>query len=364
MRGYFKTIAALEDAYYGPEAGGYLRKDEQVTTSITGVRNIIFGSKLWQNIVTTSNTFGILPKIPWEQSGFRAITVAGATGSLGVSEGGALPATTKPSLIEVSITPKDLALSVDISLLQRNLEGKDDTALFADVLTEQAAEFNNRLNRGLNNNVTNLASTNIESIDRAISSYQEVTDCGDITAGDADLYGVDRDAAASWIDAYVVENNNTDRDLQLTYLDTVFQNVRPYWQNYGGSENKVITTGYDTLARLQQLMTSKQIFQGYEKVKGSVNGISTVEGTATGFNAALYQNVPIVPDQNVVQDTISRINLIDLDYMAIGVLQPIVQTESKDHIALNKLADEVLFHAQMELVTRKFGCHGKVRDSK
>lgn len=364
MRGWFKTIRDLEDAYYGPEAGGYLRKDEQITTSITGVRNIIFGSKLWQQIVTTANTVGILPKKPWEQSGYRAITVAGSTGSLGVAEGGALPATTKPSFLEVSITPKDLACSVDIATLQRNLEGKDDTVLFADTLAYTADEFNNRLNRALNTNVTNLASTNMESIDRVISSYEEVTDCGDITASDSDIYGIDRDAAASWADAEVYENNNTDQDLQLTFIDTIFQNVRPYWRNYGGSENKVITTGYDTLARIQQLMTSKQIFQGYEKVRGTVNGISSVEGTATGFNAALYQNVPIVPDQNVVQDTVSRINLIDLDFCHIGVLQPIVQTESRDHIALNKLADEVLFHMEAELVATRFKCHGKVRDLK
>lgn len=363
MRGWFKTMKDLEDAYYGLGSEGYLRKDEQITTSITGYRNIIFGSKLWQNIVTTANTFGLLPKKPWDQSGYRAISVAGSTGSLGVAEGGALPATTKPSLVEVSITPKDLACTVDISVLQRNLEGKDDTALFADILTETAAEFNNRLNRGLNTDNGTLAGTNIESVDRMISSYQEVTDCG-TDAGDSDFHGLDRDAAASWADAYVHENNNTDRDLQLTHMDTVFQTVRPYWTNYGGSENKVITTGYDTLARIQQLMTSKQIFVGYEKVRGTVNGISTVEGTATGFNAALYQNVPMVPDQNVAQDTLSRINLIDLDFCHIGVLQPMVQSESKDHIALNKLADEVLFHMQGELVSRKFGCHGKVRDLK
>lgn len=361
MTGDFRTIRDLELAFYGLGSDEYLRKDEQITSGTANYRNVLFGRKLWQGIVTSANTLGVLRQEPWRQSGFRAISVAGSTGSAGVSEGGSLPATTKPSLVQVTVPAKDLAVTLDISLRQSLLEGKDDTAFFADILEYTGNEFKNRINRGLNANVTNLPTTNIESVDRAISSYAEVTNCGDITAGDADFQGQDRDAGATWMDAYVSHNSDTNRDLQTSHIDTVLQNIQPFWDDYGSFDGHAITTGYDTLARLQQLQRS-QLRYDVQKVRYTVNGVKTVEGTDTGFTVASYNHMPIVPDGNVVQDTLSRINLIDTKYLFMGVLQPILYRESNDIILLSKLATKGAFYMLGELIGTKFGCHGKVRD--
>lgn len=86
--------------------------------------------------------------------------------------------------------------------------------------------------------VDTLAGNSFESLDRVVSSKSEEDNTG-ITAGDADIYGLDRsDSTVSWADAQVLHNNNTDRDLTLQLVDSLFQNV---WT--AGGSPKVLLTG-------------------------------------------------------------------------------------------------------------------------
>ena len=77
------TIEDLERETYGGLLGDELRKDAPVLTSTTDMYNVVFGAKLWSGIVNKANMFGVLPKKPWDKSGYRIVTTAAITASNG-----------------------------------------------------------------------------------------------------------------------------------------------------------------------------------------------------------------------------------------------------------------------------------------
>lgn len=123
-RGWIKTIEDLERATWGLSRKELLQKDAPVLTSTTAARQILYGAQLWAQIILSSTTFGALPKRPWQKSGYRAVTAAGSTGSAGMTEGGAIPATLKPTMALIGVTPKELSASFDMSAMQIKLQGR------------------------------------------------------------------------------------------------------------------------------------------------------------------------------------------------------------------------------------------------
>lgn len=220
------------------------------------------------------------------------------------------------------------------------------------------------INAMLLTDVDTLAGDNVESIDRVCSSLSEEANAG-ITAGDADIFGIDRsNATNSWADAYVNHNNNVDRTFTIDLLDTALTNLR---QN--GAIPDVIITGYDTIERIQQSLQAQQRFLDRDKmIVPTYNGVKGVAGTEAGFNVASYQNIPIIPSKDVVQDTISRIYILDSRYIAFKVAYPTMYFENgmskKDPFGINYLGDEGLFRTMGELVCMRFNVQGKIRDMK
>ena len=131
------------------------------------------------------------------------------------------------------------------------------------------------------------AGNNFESLDRVTSSFSEIGVTGNVAvdANDADIYGQDRDAGASFADGVTLHNSNVDRDVSVSLLDSGFENV---WQN--GGQPKVILTRYNTLMRIQQALQALQRFGTLEtkRVTPSVEGIKGVEGFDAGFVVATY----------------------------------------------------------------------------
>jgi len=358
---YFNTIADMEKFYYGDAYD--LFKDAEIDVAETGVRNILFGRKLWEQVVVAANTFGVLAKKPFDKGGYRAITAAAATTTAGVAENAAIPATLKPTFAEISLSLKELASSFEMSAKESAVEGKDDTVYWADIVEYMGKEYQNRLNRDLLADVEDGAAGNaLESIDRVCSSAAEEAAVAGLADGEADIYSLDR-TSASWTDAYVSHNSATARYLSLSQIDTVLANVRPYWDDPSSVTNKVFITGHDTLVRWSQLMAAQQMYQ-IQKVQFTVNGIKTVGTNETGLEVASYKGIPIIADNNVTQDTLSRIYLIDLDHVFISVAKPIQYMESEDYQALNKFTKEGVFYMVGELVANKFKGCGKVRDLK
>ena len=130
-----KTIDELEALYYGYNRNLLRKADAPVTTSTTGVFNAIFGAYAWAQLNLEANAFGILPKYPWDKSGFRVITAKptlntnqGNTTLGGTSEGGTIAETVKPTLQEIDIRPKTAQLPFSASEVMEWLatHSKDD----------------------------------------------------------------------------------------------------------------------------------------------------------------------------------------------------------------------------------------------
>jgi len=217
------------------------------------------------------------------------------------------------------------------------------------------------INKMLLGDVTTVAGNNVESIDRVCSSLAEDAVVG---AGDSDIYSIDRsDTANSWADAYVNHNSDVDRTFTIDMLDTALTELR-----VKGANPKIIVTGYDTIERIQQALQAQQRFMGRELVVPTYGGVKGIPGAEAGFNVATYQGIPIIPSKDVVQDTISRIYILDTDYLAFKVALPTMYFESgmskKDPFGINYLGDEGLFRTMGELICTRFNTQGKIRDLK
>ena len=81
-RDYIRTVTDLERYYYGAgNAMGYsysgselLKADAPLMSSTAGTYQAIYGRKVWSQLNQEFNAFSILPKRPWERSGWRVIT--------------------------------------------------------------------------------------------------------------------------------------------------------------------------------------------------------------------------------------------------------------------------------------------------
>ena len=98
-----RTIDELEALYYGQNRNLIRKADAPVVTSTAGVFNAVFGAYAWAQLNLEANAFGILPKTPWDKSGWRAITAkptlnsnSGNTALGGTAEGGNIAETAKP----------------------------------------------------------------------------------------------------------------------------------------------------------------------------------------------------------------------------------------------------------------------------
>ncbi len=351
-----ELIAKTKDEIIEIEA---LTKAAPFITTTTGALNYVYGAQLWSSVCTEANAFGVLPKKPYDKGGYRAITAAGATTTAGTSESGAVPASLKPTLAAIDVGLKTLSATTEISEVLSLQEGKDDVATWGELLAYAKDEFLNRVNRGLLTDADTLASTNIESIDRMVGSYSEAAGSG-YTTSDHDPYGIDRDAEATWTDSYVSHGSTTDRTFALSYLDTVLDGVAPYWKN---RKNKVILTGYDTARRIQQLENPKATYTPDMSVQFTVNGVQTKKGIEAGIPVASYDGIPIITSNNVPKDTISRIYVLDLDYMWIGVGRPVTYVESSDPLVVG-FQKRGVYSMVAELVCVNFAAQGKVRDLK
>lgn len=368
MTGIRDTIP-LSELMYGFYGSGMLdgmfaKADAPVLTSTTGVHNAIFGPKVMIQANLNANGLGAIPKTGWAKSGFRALTAASATsGGAGVGEGGAVPDTRKGTYAEVTVTAKQLSHAFDESDIMISKAGKDDVLLWADIAEIEGQTFLNMINYDLFGDNDTVAGNNIESLDRICGSYAEIAGCHQ-TANDLDIYGIDRDAKATWADAYVNDGDGTDRSLTFSLLDDVFAHVRPYWDNnyYDG---KMILTKFDTLERLQQLGASQQRFDMIRAVEFTMgDGVKTVKGVDTGFDTSCYKGIPIVPDNYCTADALGRIFVIDGNNLSMCWLQPVQYVESDNPLILGNHTKQGVYHAQGEVVCTRFKAQGKVRDLK
>jgi len=387
-RNYVRTITDMERYYYGAgNAMGYsysgselLKADSPMLSTTGGTYQAIYGRKVWSQLNQEFNAFSILPKKPWDRSGWRVITNRpnnGAIAGSGVAENATLPETIKPVFQHVAAKPKTIAHTFDMSETAIFLADKDDgMGDIRSVMKEEMGKHHAEvINKMMCDDVTNLAGNNFESLDRVTSGFQNSANAttgisaasGHVDLdGDLDMYSISR-ASNSWSNAEMSVNSSSgstvDRTLSLDLLDEMFQKM---WIR--GGNPKVMLTGYDTLMRIQQLLQSQQRFMEEKRVTPTYNGVKGVPGIEAGFIVATYNGVPIIPTKNMAPDTLSRIYYLDTDYLHFSTAIPTQYFESGietgDPFAINRLGQEGLYRTMGELWTTFFGAQGSVRDLK
>jgi len=385
-RDYIRNITDMERYFYGAgNAMGYsysgselLKADAPMLSTTAGTYQAIYGRKVWSQLNQEFNAFSILPKRPWERSGWRVIndrpsfSVGG-----GVAENATLPDTTKPVFQHIAAKPKTVVHTFDMSETAMFLADKDDgLGDIRSVLKEEMGKHHaEHINKMLTADCATVAGNDFESLDRITGNDGGATGgltsmetggaaadhCG---ATDLDIYSISRNAN-SWSNAEVNCGSDQDaanrRTLSLDHLDTLFQQI---WVR--GGNPKVILTGYDTLMRLQQLLQSQQRFMEEKRVTPTYNGVKGVPGIEAGFIVATYNGVPIIPSKDVVKDGISRMYFLDTDYTYFSTAIPTQYFESGietgDPFAINRLGQEGMYRSMGELWTTFFGGHGSIRD--
>ena len=373
-RNYMRTVNDMERYYYGAGSSmGYsytgselLKADAPLLSTTAGTYQAIYGRKVWSQLNQEFNAFSVLPKKPWDRSGWRVVTAKPSfTVGGGIAENGTLPDTTKPTFQHVAAKPKTVAHSFDMSETAIFLNDKDDgLGDIRSVLKEEMGKHHaEHINKMLTTDVETLAGNDIESLDRVTTGNNAMTSGTHYGTNDEDIYSITR-ATNTW--AFAEDNadsGSTNRTLSLDHLDDLFQKI---WVR--GGNPKVMLTGYDTLMRIQQLLQSQQRFMEEKRVVPSYNGVKGVPGVEAGFIVATYNGVPLIPSKDVVTDTsgISRIYYFDTDYLWFQTAIPTQYFESGietgDPFAINRLGQEGLYRTMGEVWTTFFGAQGSIRD--
>jgi len=377
-RDYVRTITDMERYYYGAgNAMGYsysgselLKADSPMLSTTAGTYQAIYGRKVWSQLNQEFNAFSILPKRPWDRSGWRVITDKPNSGVIhgGVAENATLPETVRPTFQHIAAKPKTIAHTFDMSETAIFLADRDDglgdiRAVLKEEMGKHHAEMVNKM---LLDDVDDKANNNFESLDRITAAHATMgqdTNWVDVAA-DLDIYSISR-SANSWSDAETnVGSGGTDRTLSLDQLDTLFQQI---WER--GGNPKVMLTGYDTLMRLQQLLQSQQRFMEEKRVTPTYNGVKGVPGMEAGFIVATYNGVPIIPTKDMPDDgNLSKIYYLDTDYLYFSTAIPTQYFESGietgDPFAINRLGQEGLYRTMGEVWTTFFGAQGSIRNLK
>jgi len=374
-RNYIRTITDMERYYYGAgNAMGYsysgselLKADAPMLSTTAGTYQAIYGRKVWSQLNQEFNAFSILPKKPWDRSGWRVVTAKPNSGSLhgGVAENATLPETVKPVFQHVAAKPKTIAHTFDMSETAIFLADKDDgLGDIRQVLKEEMGKHHAEMvNKMLLTDVGTVAANNFESLDRITAGNTSMTYGGGgsdhAAAGEEDIYSIDR-SANTW--SYGEDNAAAaNRTLSLDQLDDLFQKI---WVR--GGNPKVILTKYDTLMRLQQLLQSQQRFMEEKRVTPTYNGVKGVPGMEAGFIVATYNGVPIIPTKDMPADGIGRLYYLDTDYIHFSTAIPTQYFESGietgDPFAINRLGQEGLYRTMGEVWTTFFGAQGSIRD--
>ena len=374
----FKTIHEVIDYYYGEGFNAVAKGNDPVLTGTTGVHNTVFGATAFSQLNNEANAFALMPKIPWDHSGWRVITAdAGSTADGGVDENGTLPDTVKPTFAEIEATPKQVVHSFDVSYIHEGRVQKgDDSIGDMEFLRSYFATLHaKRINEQILVDGDTLAGNNFESIDRVTASAALASALGWTTA-DEDIYGIDR-SDNSWADATVEHNSGTDRFI----TDELLRSTLSTLSNVGARTN-IILTGNDTKWRIFGLYENQVRYPGVltqgVSVQVGINGAQTEEGLGVGMRVATIYGIPLFASHAVKQDTISRIYLLDttrneetdVPRLFIALLYPTLYFESgmsasrPDPFSINRLGTQGMYYTAGEVICTFLKAQGSIRDLK
>lgn len=388
------TLEEYVDAYYGGTLGlskryGIQKADDPLTTADAAYFNTMYGAKVFNSLNNESDVFKLLPKQPWNSSGWRVLSKRTASASnAGVTEGGAFPDTDVPDLVELSASLKEVVSAWDLSTAASTLSRADDglgdvEGFLRDNAATDHAYF---IDQMLMKQADTLAGDNFESLDRIIGDTVEDGLDGtgsNIADGDLDIYGQDRSTTGSgdeWRDANVSTGTvssdlATARVLSLDLLDSIIGDAL---ENGAVYENLIFLTGYDTLEEWKQLIMSgtdnaSWRFMMEAQSPKNQSGVKSEPGMNLDSRVGYYDSIPIFATQHApkaaltngttgVGTGISNIYLMDLAGLHFKLAVPTTYVANEDLGVTQKLAREYAFITGGEVICTNFPTQGKVRD--
>jgi hypothetical protein len=341
------------------------------------------GVKLWYQMSTEDNPWGIIPKTEWganedRMDGWRVVTaLVTAPKNTFVTEAGNLPDEKKSTRAAIYTVPRD-AVFVFGSSMRNQRAGVRNQSISWDKDIEEAG-INHKY--GLAQHMALPLGTfeanypdSFFPFDKVISSRTERSSCTNdyrgnaIAAADVDIYGVDRHTTVSWADAYVNENGATVRALTTTVL---YNTLRTTFINSGDAmlkPSKCMFMGTSTWVRLSQMEEGKQRFGMTTIDLSQFNGVTGVPGQNIGFSANAFMGIPIIPTLHIADQTsgVAPIYIPDFDYLKFWVDYPTLYheagTRSGNELLLGALRDRGMFRTGGQTACRKFSAQAKVRD--
>lgn len=407
-----KTIDELEALYYGYNRNLLRKADVPILTSTAGVFNAIFGAYAWAQLNLEANAFGVLPKYPWDKSGWRTITAKAdcithgccvntcVTVFGGTVEGGPIANALKPTIAELEVRPKTAQIPFSASEVMEWLSthSKDDIwGGLGSLRLFMAVQHKELLNRMLLAVVVSdcmaFAGTNdFETLDRIVSNDAEEDACGGAGSRHYNPWAgtpcaaaqVDRDTLTLY-DSTVDTGNacgtigGADGILTDDLLRTHLRKIRIA----AGKDPNVFLGSHEIYSEIQGLyMPSVRIPNPYGEalVQIDVNGIQTFKGTGVGIHVDSIYGVPFIPTKDAPTGGAGEIGrLLALDtsdaegygYPRIGI-QIAIPTEyyeatrrSPGYPFINAaFVERGVFRTMGETICRHFKSQGKIRDIK
>jgi len=401
-----RTIDELEAIYYGYNRNLLQKADAPVTTSTTGVFNAIFGAYAWAQLNLEANAFGILPKTPWDKSGWRMITAKPTLNTTnsntvlgGTAEGGLIAETAKPTLQEIDVRPKTAQLPFSASEVMEWLSSHTKDDIWGGLgslrlyMAVQHKEFINKMLLADVEKVAADASGNwsgtldFESLDRIISSNAEEAVTGGTYTTNYDPWAanatVDRDSGTTF-DSTVESASGTIGTNGVLTDDTLRTFLRKI-RKASGKDPNVFLGSHEVYSEIQGLfMPSVRIANPYgeQLVQIDVNGIQTFKGTGVGIHVDSIYGIPFIPTKDAPSNAsdsseIGRLFALDTSdaegygYPRIGI-QVAIPTEyyeatrrTPSYPFINDaFVEKGVYRTMGETVCRHFKSQGKIRDIK
>ena len=398
-----RTIDELEALYYGYNRNLVRKADAPITTSTAGVFNAIYGAYAWAQLNLEANAFGILPKNPWDKSGWRLITAKPSLTTTnantvlgGTAEGGLIAETAKPTLEEVDIRPKTAQLAFSASEVMEWLatHSKDDIwGGLGSLRLYMAVQHKEFLNRMLLADVESQAAGaaadysgtyDFESLDRIISADAEEDSLGGSYNGWYDPWNkIDRDTATTY-DSTVESASGTIGTNGVLTDDTLRTFLRKI-RKASGKDPSVFLGSHEVYSEIQGLyMPSVRVANPYGEalVQIDVNGIQTFKGTGVGIHVDSVYGIPFIPTKDAPSNSsdsseVGRLFALDISdaegygYPRLGI-QIAIPTEYYEAtrrspaypFVNNAFVEKGVFRTMGETVCRHFKSQGKIRDIK
>lgn len=378
------TIAELERRYYGQFAGeefsfDITKVDDPLLTTTAGAFDSLFGNAVWLQSNRQINTYGAIPKTVYEKDGWRVNTKQPSTyRDGGIAENATLGDTEKGTYEKLShilkVHENSFEFTLQDEVRQKSNEGVEKDQLRADT----ASIHMKRMNQALLLDVSAQAaaasgdytgSDTLETIDRLISSDSEEDVFGGTFNAYFDIFTADRDASTTF-DSYVDHASGVDRALTERSLNTLIQTL-----GSRGAMPTFFITGYDTETAWIELFETRIRYQVFDekRMMGSVNGVKTVDGNDYGHAVSMFRGKPIIQDNDVTADTISRIYALNVDSenglpnFSLDIGMPTTYKEKsyqdRDGVFVNdKFNTRGLFATAGELKCHRLDLQGKIRD--